>query len=251
MSDKTVNKKDKIFPPYRDKSDSGNHLHNTIHVRLGDDINSTSDSSLQKQENYLPPFIDPEWTSLVNDNNHPVSKPSFNNSHHHMKSSLKSSYKSSNFWVEDPKTLFQSFDIIPQDDMNNAERLNAMTRIIIIITAMMFVIRFSLWWLFLVIGLIVVIILWYMVKSYEDIYIHRQREYLRRPRGSIIHPANNIIRPVNNIIHPVNNIIHPVNNIIHPVNNRTMYHKMRYRFPTQRQNDDSFQHNHPLNIISL
>jgi len=110
------------------------------------------------------------------------------------KSSIYSPIK---FWIEDPSTLFQTFDIIPNQDMTDAERLNAMTRVIILLTAIMFVVKFPLWWMFLTIGIITVIILWYIVRErdtfYSD-YIHRRTEYLRRPvnkRKPILCPYQN------------------------------------------------------------
>lgn len=102
------------------------------------------------------------------------------------------------FWFEDPSAIFQTFDIIPNSNMTDAERLNAMTRVIIIISAIMFVIKFPAWWIFLVLGIIVVIILWFIMKSREQIYADNlrkhqyAREYLRKPR-----PARNpIVQPV-------------------------------------------------------
>ena len=90
-------------------------------------------------------------------------------------------YSPIKFWIEDPSVLFQTLDIIPNQDMTEAERLNAMTRVVIIITAILFIIKFPLWWIFLIIGIITVIVLWYIVKDYDN---HHQTEFLRRP---IIH----------------------------------------------------------------
>lgn len=107
------------------------------------------------------------------------------------KNQVKSSiYTPVKFWFEDPSSLFQTFEIIPNREMTDAERLNAMTRVIIIITAIMFVVKFPLWWMFLVIGIIAVIVLWYIINGRYDNYQRRQIEYLRRPRKSIIKPYN-------------------------------------------------------------
>ena len=102
---------------------------------------------------------------------------------------LKCIYSPIKFWFEEPSALFQTFDIVPNQDMTDAERLNAMTRVVIIITAIMFIVKFPLWWMFLVIGIITVIVLWYIVKGRDELYadhVRRQTEYLRRPRKSII-----------------------------------------------------------------
>jgi len=91
----------------------------------------------------------------------------------------KSIYSPIKIWIEDPSVLFQTFDIIPNQDMTEAERLNAMTRVVIIITAIMFIIKFPLWWIFLIIGIITIIVLWYIVRDYDS--YHHQTEFLRRP----------------------------------------------------------------------
>lgn len=137
----------------------------------------------------------------------------------------RSIYPSIDFWFEDPSALFQTFDIIPTNNMTDAERLNAMTRVIIIIAAIMFVVKFPAWWMFLIIGIIVVIILWYIIKSREQIYadhMRRQTEYLRRPTGG----KKSIIRPINTIIHPINlskqaHSSYP-NHIVHSVQNQSL-----------------------------
>jgi hypothetical protein len=125
-------------------------------------------------------------------------------------------YTPVNFWFEDPSSLFQNFDIIPHIDMTEAERFNSMTRVIIIISAVMFALKFPFWWLFLTLGLIVVIILWYIIRVRENEYSNHireqsfSREYLRKPIypagiGTIIQPVNNILRPYSHIQPNVNN----------------------------------------------
>lgn len=168
------------FPPYR-----GNLPSNNSTVRLG----QTED---KHELSFTPSFVDPEWNKYMN-----VNKISNRQS--------RPPYTSINFWFENPSELFSTFDLIPNADMNNAERLNAMTRVIIIISAIMFAFKFPVWWIFLGLGMIIIIILWYIIKGQEELYadqIRRQREYLRKP----------ILRPVNNIIHPINSKRYSVNN---------------------------------------
>lgn len=156
-------------PKYR-----GNHLSSTSPVRLGE-------ATIPKESDKLPSFLDPKWNEVIDE---PKSVS-------HVVPNL------SEFWFENPSTLFQNLDVIPQSDMNDAQRLNAMTRVIIIITAIMFAVQFPLWWLFLTLGLIIVIAMWYLIKGREYVYAEssrRQREYLR-PRP-IVRPINPIIRPV-------------------------------------------------------
>lgn len=135
-----------------------------------------------------PSFLDLKWNDMVDD----------------PKSEQHSIQESQTFWFDNPGILLQTFDLLPQPDMNNAERLNAMTRAIIVISAVMFLIQFPLWWLFLALGLLVVVALWQLVKGHETLY--HQREYLRRPR-SIIKPVNPVIRPFSRTKEPGMNII--------------------------------------------
>jgi len=136
-------------------------------------------------EEKLPSFLDPKWNEIIDDSKPEIRKVEIQDNQ-------------PTFWFENPATLLQTFDVLPRPEMNDAERLNAMTRVIIIISAIMFLIKFQLWWLFLTLGLLVVVALWQLVKGRENLYlksIHRRREYLRRPRS--------IIKSVNPVIHPI------------------------------------------------
>lgn len=88
----------------------------------------------------------------------------------------------SGFWLEQPLALFSSLDCLPRGEMNNAERLNALTRMIIIIAAIMFVVKFPGWLTFLVIGMTTTIILWYILSSRGMGPTVHHREFIRRPR---------------------------------------------------------------------
>lgn len=157
----------------------------------------TTKSPESKQQK-KPPFNDPDWdiseqgeTSSKRDS---VRRINVNKE--------RDVYIPNAFWFEDPSALFQTFDIIPNADMTDAERLNAMTRVIIVISAIMFVVKFPAWWLFLVLGIIVVIILWFIIKGRDQIYAEQMRkyrfnrEYLRKPKRQIIQPVNKIIQPI-------------------------------------------------------
>lgn len=123
-------------------------------------------------------FLDPKWDEIIN--------------------IPKREIKSSTFWFEDPPALVKTFDLLPQHDMDDTERLNAMTRMIIIISVIMFLVQFQLWWFFLTLGLIVVISLWQLIKGREEIY---RREYLQRP---IVEPVNPIIQATNKVSQTLN-----------------------------------------------
>jgi hypothetical protein len=109
------------------------------------------------------------------------------------------------FWFEDMSSLFKTIDIIPNETMTDAERLNAMTRVVILISAIMFILKVPIWWFFLSMGLLVTVVLWYIMKGREHEYIRRQKEYLRPPRCSK-NPKRSIITPVNPIIQPIQSI---------------------------------------------
>lgn len=66
------------------------------------------------------------------------------------------------FWLEDPSIIFQSGVIIPRCNMSIIERLNALTRLILLITLFLLLFCFREWWLFLLLGLILVLVLYYL-----------------------------------------------------------------------------------------
>ena len=57
------------------------------------------------------------------------------------------------FWITDPSILIEVLDIVPHDNMNDEERLNALTRIILIISLIMYIIKFEGWIIFLFLGI--------------------------------------------------------------------------------------------------
>lgn len=99
-------------------------------------------------------------------------------------SEYKPEENSKKFWLEDISVLFQTMDVLPNDNMSEVDRLNAMTRAIIILSVFMFIAKFYLWWGFLIVGFVTVIICWYIIKGRENIY--HQTEYLRSPHNKII-----------------------------------------------------------------
>jgi hypothetical protein len=238
MSDKTINKDSLVgnmgplhIERFRSPSFSANKLRD-IHVRLNDNMNwdnkkmDTENADTQRvyskgiieSNGHMPPFMDPEWSSMIDGTFSEEQSKNRSDGRHfkHSEERRKSAHDPAKFWFEDPKSLIKTFDAVPNDNMNDAERLNAMTRMIIIITAVMFVVKFPLWWLFLALGLLVVIIFWYIIKGYEEIYanqVKKQREYLRPPRGSIVRPLNNIIRPIKRESNIDNSPFSRINNI--------------------------------------
>lgn len=143
-----------------------------------------------------PAYLDPKWDFIINSNNSNDTPERIGSNNIWDLSKGKSP---GTFWIHDPNVLFSTFEVIPTDRMNNAERLNAMTRIIVIISAIMFLIKFALWWLFLLLGIMIVIIFWYLIQGKYILYKNStqyQREYLRQPQKPILKPINTVIRPI-------------------------------------------------------
>jgi len=66
------------------------------------------------------------------------------------------------FWLDDPKELIKSLNIIPTKDMTKDEKLNALTRLVIIIAVFMVLFDYSHWLTFLLVALLIIIIIKYM-----------------------------------------------------------------------------------------
>lgn len=64
-------------------------------------------------------------------------------------------------WLEKPLELVKNWDLVPQVSMTKSELLNTMTRLILIITIVLFLIGMSGWWLFLILSLVFIFIIWY------------------------------------------------------------------------------------------
>lgn len=69
------------------------------------------------------------------------------------------------FWIENIVNLFCSFDIIPMKDMTLEEQLNSLTRIVVLIFLLLFIIDYRHDFLFLAISLLLIIIIYYMIRS--------------------------------------------------------------------------------------
>lgn len=69
------------------------------------------------------------------------------------------------FWVDQPNVLFKTLHIFPTEDMTDAQRLNTITRVVIIISLIMYLIKFPLWWLFLFLSLFTIITIWSFNKQ--------------------------------------------------------------------------------------
>lgn len=63
------------------------------------------------------------------------------------------------FWLNNPKVLFTTWDFIPTASMTNAERLNALTRLLILITIGMYFLGYEQYCTVLILGILLIVIL--------------------------------------------------------------------------------------------
>lgn len=63
------------------------------------------------------------------------------------------------FWLENPKALFSSFNVFPRSDMDNATKLNALTRLLLLIVLGMYLLGSDQWLTTLLLGLLLIFIL--------------------------------------------------------------------------------------------
>lgn len=63
------------------------------------------------------------------------------------------------FWLDDPNVLWNSFNIIPTVDMSNAERLNSLTRLLILTTVILYASGYQLYYVVLILGILLVVVL--------------------------------------------------------------------------------------------
>ncbi|MBL4898460.1 MAG: hypothetical protein JKX76_02305 [Colwellia sp.] len=68
------------------------------------------------------------------------------------------------FWVENPTELFSTPKLLPLEGMTIESKLNALTRIVILIWIILIIFKVKWNWIFLVFGLIIIIGLYYMQK---------------------------------------------------------------------------------------
>lgn len=69
--------------------------------------------------------------------------------------------KSDKFWAEDPMKLVSNYTFLPSVGMTYPTLLNAMTRLIIIVSLLLFMLSIGEWWIFLVLGIVIVCLMWY------------------------------------------------------------------------------------------
>lgn len=75
---------------------------------------------------------------------------------------------SSKFWVEDPCALFTDLALFPTTDMSKEGKLNALTRLAIVIAIVMYFMKYEHWFMFLVLSILVIIVLNYAGAASES-----------------------------------------------------------------------------------
>ncbi len=94
------------------------------------------------------------------------------------------------FWLEQPGILFKSLKILPEENMSWVERLNTITRLIIVLVLVMYMMSYRYWWLFFLITIIIVILLWQR-KNMEP----SGKESMQTPYTSQPYHRNEIVTP--------------------------------------------------------
>ncbi len=69
------------------------------------------------------------------------------------------------FWLEEPRALFRNFYIVPQAGMTEDEKLNALTRLLVVGVAIMALTKQKYWFQTLLVGIIIIIAFKYVPQS--------------------------------------------------------------------------------------
>ena len=86
------------------------------------------------------------------------------------------------FWAKDPCALFQSYSIFPTPEMSKNEKLNALTRLIICITAIMYYMKYEFWFTFLILALLLIVILAYAGGNGESFQLSETLKNTEEPQ---------------------------------------------------------------------
>jgi len=67
----------------------------------------------------------------------------------------------SSFWLKNPCVLLMDISFFPSKEMSKAEKLNALTRLAIVIAFIMYLMNYEHWLMFLVLAILILIVLYY------------------------------------------------------------------------------------------
>ncbi|HMP28140.1 MAG TPA: hypothetical protein PKD85_00985 [Saprospiraceae bacterium] len=65
------------------------------------------------------------------------------------------------FWTEDPCVLFSNLKFLPTSNMSRDEKLNALTRLTLIVAAGLYFAKYEFWFTFLIIAILLIVLLKY------------------------------------------------------------------------------------------
>lgn len=86
------------------------------------------------------------------------------------------------FWIREPTVLLRSFTLTPSRLMTEGQLLNTITRVVILVSLVLYLIGFRQWWLFLLLGLLMTIVIW-CSSSFLGKSDRIRVEYYRCPAG--------------------------------------------------------------------
>jgi len=73
------------------------------------------------------------------------------------------------FWLENPLSLFKDIKIMPKNDMDMEEKINCITRLVVIIFLIIYLFDYKYSFLFFLLSIIFIIILYYLQKNMRSI----------------------------------------------------------------------------------
>jgi len=100
------------------------------------------------------------------------------------------------FWIKDITVLYRNTSILPNQHMTDIERLNALTRLVLVITLVLFVLRVTSWLVFLIGGIGIVLFLYYIStfhpSSNQKLIEHftSKKQFQKNKRSFNIKPRN-------------------------------------------------------------
>ena len=106
----------------------------------------------------------------------------------------------STFWLEDIKSLFTAPEVVPMGNMSLQEQMNAMTRLVLILFAIMLLLNFKYSTEFLVISMAFIIIIYYIqrkkMQNSKSVENFNYSRYSRTPIESQAYNLNNLKKAV-------------------------------------------------------
>lgn len=97
--------------------------------------------------------------------------------------------QSEKFWTEDPCALFTEMTLLPSVKMSREEKLNSLTRLIILITIVMYAMGYKNWLIFVLVAVLAVILLNYCGKNKDKPSSDEDEEYSNTTEDFTITPT--------------------------------------------------------------